>query len=154
MANYTPKQTFSGDEMMIFYQDKSIAWATSHSLSISASTTEINTKDNGKFNNAEVSKISHELSTENLYSEDFDTLFNLMLTGEPITLKFGLRKSETGYVADGDVEYWLPSVTTGDKYFEAKYIITSLEINAATGERTTASATFTGVGKIEQKTVA
>ena len=151
---HTPKQTFSGDEMMIFFEDKSIAWSTNHTLSISVATTEINTKDNGKFNNAEVSKISHELSTENLYSEDFDQLFNIMLTGEPITLKYGLRKSETaGYVADGDVEYWSPSTTSGDKYFEGKYIITSLEINANTGERTTASATFTGVGKIEQKTV-
>ena len=152
---YIPKQTYSGDDLMIFYNNKSWAWATSHSLSITAETTQRNTKDNGKFSSAEVSKISHEITTENLYCEDFDTLFSLMIAGTPITLKYSLKKDENGALpSEGDIENWVPTDTVGAKYYEGKYLITSLQSNAATGEDATYSATFTGVGKIEQKTVA
>lgn len=155
MANFTPKQTYMGDDLMVFYNDKSWAWATSHSLSISAETVETNTKDNGPFTSADVGKITHEISTENLYCEDYDTLFNLMITGQPITLKFGLKKNEgDDYVAEGDIENWTPTDEVGKKYYEGRYLVTSLELSAATGEKSTYSATFTGVGPIKQKTVA
>lgn len=155
MANFNPQKTYMGDDLMVFYNDKSWAWATSHSLSISAETTEVNTKDNGPFSSADVSKITHEITTENLYCEDFDTLFNLMIQGQPITLKFGLKKDEgDDYVADGDIENWIPTDEVGKKYYEASYLLTSLDLNASTGEKSTYSATFTGIGAIRQKTVA
>jgi len=151
---YPIKQTYDGNNLMIFYDEKSWAWSTSHSLSISCETVENQTKDTGKYSSAQVSKITHEITTENLYCTDYDTLFSLMIAGEPITLKFGLKKDEgENLPSSGDIEAWTPSDVAGSKYYEAKYLITSLTLNANTGETATYSATFTGVGKIEQKTV-
>ena len=50
----TPKQIIKGDDLMLFIPDgsngyKSIAYATSHTLTMSAETTDVNTKDHGEW---------------------------------------------------------------------------------------------------------
>lgn len=143
------KQTYSGDEIMLFKEDNtSFAWATSHSITFNLSTSEINTKDNPRYPILYLSKVSNEITTENLYCEDVATLFNYLITGEALTLRFGKRKNTNGqYPADGDIEHYKLDGATN--YYQSRYILTSLEINANTGERTTYSATFQSVGKIE-----
>lgn len=144
------KSTYSGDEIMLFKEDNtSFAWATNHSITFNLSTNEFLTKDNPVYPIVYLSKVSNEITTENLYCEDVVTLFNYLITGEALTLRFGKRKDTNGlYPADGDIPYYeLDNLTT---YFQSRYILTSLEINANTGEKTTYSATFQSVGKIEQ----
>lgn len=143
------KQTYSGDEIMLFKEDNtSFAWATSHSITFNLSTSEINTKDNPVYPVVYLSKVSNEITTENLYCEDVATLFNYLITGEALTLRFGKRKNTNGqYPADGDIEHYKLDGATN--YYQSKYILTNIEINAPTGERTTYSATFQSVGKIE-----
>lgn len=143
------KQTYSGDEIMLFKEDNtSFAWATSHSIAFNLSTSEINTKDNPVYPVVYLSKVSNEITTENLYCEDVATLFNYLITGEALTLRFGKRKNTNGqYPADGDIEHYKLDGATN--YYQSKYILTNIEINAPTGERTTYSATFQSVGKIE-----
>ena len=142
------KQTYSGDEIMLFKEDNtSFAWATNHSITFNLSTTEVNTKDNPVYPVVFLSKVSNEITTENLYCEDVVTLFNYLITGQPLTLRFGKRKDTIGYPADGDIPYYeLDGLTN---YFQSRYILTNLEINANTGDKTTYSATFQSVGKIE-----
>lgn len=143
------KQTYSGDEIMLFKEDNtSFAWATSHSIAFNLSTSEINTKDNPVYPVVYLSKVSNEITTENLYCEDVATLFNYLITGEALTLRFGKRKNTNGqYPADGDIEHYKLDGATN--YYQSKYILTNIEINAPTGERTTYSATLQSVGKIE-----
>ena len=143
------KQTYSGDEIMLFKEDNtSFGWATSHSITFNLSTSEINTKDNPVYPVVYLSKVSNEITTENLYCEDVATLFNYLITGEALTLKFGKRKNTNGlYPADGDIEHYVLDGATN--YYQSKYILTNIEINAPTGERTTYSAMFQSVGKIE-----
>lgn len=143
------KQTYSGDEIMLFKEDNtSFAWSTSHSIAFNLSTSEINTKDNPVYPVVYLSKVSNEITTENLYCEDVATLFNYLITGEALTLRFGKRKNTNGlYPADGDIEHYKLDGATN--YYQSKYILTNIEINAPTGERTTYSATFQSVGKIE-----
>ncbi len=143
------KQTYSGDEIMLFKEDNtSFAWATSHSITFNLSTSEINTKDNPVYPVVYLSKVSNEITTENLYCEDVATLFNYLITGESLTLRFGKRKNTNGqYPADGDIEHYKLDGSTN--YYQSRYILTNIEINAPTGERTTYSATFQSVGKIE-----
>ena len=143
------KQTYSGDEIMLFKEDNtSFGWATSHSIAFNLSTSEINTKDNPVYPVVYLSKVSNEITTENLYCEDVATLFNYLITGEALTLRFGKRKNTNGlYPADGDIEHYKLDGATN--YYQSKYILTNIEINAPTGERTTYSATFQSVGKIE-----
>lgn len=145
----TKKQTYSGDEIMLFKEDNtSFAWATSHSITFNLSTSEILTKDNPCYPIVYLSKVSNEITTENLYCEDVATLFNYLITGEALTLRFGKRKNTNGlYPADGDIEHYVLDGATN--YYQSRYILTNIEINAPTGERTTYSATFQSVGKIE-----
>ena len=138
-----------GDDLMLFDADgHSIAFATSHTLTLTANSADINSKDHGQWGASEINKINWEISSENLYTEDaYDSLFDSMIARNSIDVFFG-KKAETGTgtVADGDYEYW----TKGTTYYKGKAFITSLTANAATGENATFSITLTGTGKIER----
>lgn len=142
-----------GRDLMLFLNGKSIAFATSHSLSISMETTETTSKDSGgKWVASNAGKISWEMSTENLYSNDgegikFNELFDLMTAQEPIDAVFTLEKNyktKADEVAKGG---WQPS-TTGT--YSGKVIITSLSASAPNEDNATFSATLTGTGALKQ----
>ena len=142
-----------GDELMLFYNDEAFAWATSHTLTITGNTLDIATKDHGFWGASEVGKLTWEITTENLYSDDdYDSLFDLMLQKEPITVAFAKVSNydvngleEVG----GDVAAWTADTT---EYRSGLAVITSLTVNANTGENATYSATFTGCGPLVKAT--
>lgn len=143
-----------GRDLMLFHNDKSIAYATNHTFQLTANTSDVSSKDHGIYGGTEVVSFSWEIQTENLYTEKaFNDLFDATLagaSGTKLTVKFGL-KSETGdgTVVDGDYQNWSPKASgyyTGDCY------ITSLSANSPNGENATFSCTLTGVGKIERVT--
>ena len=52
-----------GDDLMLFDSEgKSIAFATSHTLTITANSSEINSKDHGQWGASEINKINWEMS--------------------------------------------------------------------------------------------
>lgn len=136
-----------GDDLMLFDEvGKSLAFATSHTLSISADAVDTSSKDHGIWKANEVNKINWELTSENLYTNDaYDTLMEKMIARQPITVYFGTKKETDAdkTVADGDYTNW-----TGASGYTGKVLITSLSVNANTGENATYSATFTGTGKL------
>lgn len=137
-----------GNDLMLFDNaGKSLAYATAHTFSLSGDTADISSKDHGIWGASEITKINWEITSENLYTEnEFDNLFNIMLTREPIEVEFGLKtETGTGTVVDGDYPNWTPS--TGHTY-KGKVYITSLNANANNGENATFSCTLTGAGKI------
>lgn len=144
MAN----KIIKGRDLMLFDDGgKSYAYATNHTLSLSADSAEITSKDHGIWGASEITKISWELSTENLYTEvDYNKMFDAMIAAEPITVRFGLKSQtdNTKNVADGDYENWTSKTT----YYEGQVVITSLEANAQNGDNATYSVTFTGSSKI------
>ena len=135
-----------GRDLMLFINGKSIAFATSHSLSISMDTTETTSKDSGgKWVTSNAGKISWEVKTENLFSNDgegvtFENLFDLMTAQTPIDAVFALEKNS----AKGG---WVPS-TTGT--FSGKVILTSLEASAPNEDNATFSASFVGTGELKK----
>ena len=140
-------QIIKGDDLMLF-DDKgaSIAFATSHQLTLNGETTDISSKDHGIYSATEVNKISWEITSENLYTEGaYGKLFEKMMARQPIQVYFGTKKEmeSNKTVADGDYESW-----SGLSGYTGKVLITSLTANANTGENATYSATFTGTGKI------
>jgi hypothetical protein len=147
---YTSLPIVKGDELMLFIDNKSIAYATSHSLTLSTTMQDISSKDHGVFGAQISGKRNWEISTENLYTDKyFDVLFDVYLTGKPVTVVFA-------HAADWDPngiidkqENWDPS--TGTIYYEGKAVITNLAVTANTGEMSTMSATLTGQGAFEQK---
>lgn len=165
------QQIIKGDDLMLFNgtSGKSYAFATAHTLTITADTADTSSKDHGVWTGNEVAKISWEITSENLYTtEGFDSLFNDMINRKPIDVIFGLKqKGEADKtVADGDYSNWTPEykadttgkptapetdTTTSNMYMGSAYI-TSLTANANTGENATYSVTLTGTGSIKHTT--
>ena len=143
------KKIIKGDDLMIFDNNqKSIGYATQHTFSLTADSSEINTKDHGVYGGTEVNKINWEITSENLYtSTAYDDLFEKMMNREPVTIYWGLKaqNDSTKTVVNGDYECWTPDT---DTLYSGQAYITSLTANANTSENATFSVTFTGTGKI------
>lgn len=148
-----------GDELMLFDANgESIALATSHTLSISADSAQINCKDGGIWSSGTVNQLSWTIDTDNLYSTaEFDYLFGIMTARTPVDVYFGLR-SETGTgdvdtdgsdPATGSQKVWTKA-TTGT--YTGKAVITSLNVNAPSGDNATFTASFQGVGALTKET--
>lgn len=150
-------KVINGSDLMLFLKDStdssatSIAFATSHSLSLSTETVETTSKDSGgKWVAKAARKLSWTVNTENLYSLEGEgktaaDLFDYWKNGTELDAIFGL---ESGYASKADTVPtggWTP-LTTGQ--YKGKVIITSLEVNAPNGDNATFSATFEGVGAI------
>jgi len=147
-------EIIKGDKLMIFVGGQAIAYAKTHTLSLSANTVDIGSKDHGFWGASDVGKLTWEATTENLYTENaFDSLFNAYLNKTKVTIVFGyasnydvngLNLTE----AQGDTR---PASWTADqsKGYTGQAVITSLSVNANTGENATFSCTFTGAGAIQ-----
>lgn len=144
-----------GSDLMLFVEGKSIAYATNHTLSISADTKETSSKDSGgKWQTSEVGTLSWTCSSENLCADteagiDFDQLFRYMVAREPITGVFALEGNspdiEAGKLDTAPTSGWTPKSGSG---YTGKMIITNLEQNAPNGENATIKVDFTGVGAL------
>lgn len=136
-----------GDELMLFKGGSALAYATSHTLTITGNTVDISSKDHGYWGASEVGNITWEVTTENLYTEnDYDALFDAMIAKTPVTIVFA---KASNYNANGlATEGGSVSAWTSGAGYTGQAIITSLTANANTGENATYSATFTGKGAL------
>ena len=152
MAN----KIIKGRDLMLFNSDgHSYAYATNHTLTISAETTDVSSKDHGVWGASEVSRYTWEITSENLYTTDeYDSMFDTMLAGNAITVRFGLKTDQVDMsknVADGDTS--LPYWTSQNTFYEGKVIITSLTANANNGDNATYSITLTGTARIKKTAI-
>lgn len=143
----------AGKDLMIFVNQKPTALATSHSLSITAETSEAASKDDGAWSAATVTKFSWEGSTEALVSMDesansFDAMYDAMMTRQPVDIVSGRPINATD---DGVPEEGWTAPTTN--MYKGKALITSLQRNDPNGDNSTMTVTFTGVGKLERVNV-
>lgn len=145
-----------GGDLMLFINNKSIGYATSHSLSISADTKETSTKDSGgKWQTSEVGIISWTASSENLYANEaegmtYSDLFDAMVARTPIDAVFTLEGSspnlEAGKLDTVPTDGWIPKAKTG---YQGQVIITSIELNAPNGEDACFTVQFQGTGALK-----
>lgn len=149
MANLSNDLIKTGDELMVFQGGKSIAFATSHSLSLSANTLDIASKDHGFWGASKAGKLSWEIQTENLYTQDaYDALMQAFTSRTELTLIWGTPSDYKAEGIVGSAESWTAPTTN---YYTGTAVITSLSVNAATGDNATFSATFTGSGAFQKK---
>ena len=151
-------KVINGSDLMLFITSgsttKSIAFATSHKLTISAETVETSSKaSGGKWTNKAVRKLSWNTSTENLYSlsgagASYDDLFKLMTDRTEIDIVFSLEKDYATKADEVPTSGWTPSTNQ----YKGKAVITSLELNAPNGDNATFSASFEGVGALTSTT--
>ena len=137
---------------MLFKDKKSIAYATSHVLTITGNTVDIASKDHGFWGASEVGSLTWEITSENLYTQDaYDELFDAMVACTPIDVAFGKVLNYDKNGIDNSTKNWAPDTTptTGSVKY-GKAVITSLVCNANTGENATFSITLTGQGAISK----
>lgn len=150
-VNYT-----KGDELMLFINNKPVALATAHTLSLSTDEIDVANKDAGFYGATISGKRSWELSSDALYSYNgigsntsygYKTFFDAWSSGEEIAVKF---TSASNYDIKGISEYggtpnaWTPTTS----YWSGNARVTSLELTANTGEIASFSATLTGQGAL------
>lgn len=161
-----PKQIIKGDDLMLFDSvGKSIAFATSHVLTITADTVDTSTKDHGIWKGSEVNGISWSITSDNLYTENaYDALVDAMLSRQPVKVWFGKKAQNDPEktVVNDDYAFWSgseakdaeatgkPATDTVQKGRTGLAYITSITANANTGENATFSVEFTGTGKISK----
>lgn len=137
-----------GGEIILFNGSTQIAFAQTHTLSITGETQDVSNKDvgGGDWQSSEVSKLSWEISAEHMVNADgsnFDTLYDAMVAMTPLDVV--LAKS-TG-TESGGVTTW----TAGNAFgYKGKVTITSLELTAQNGEYATFSATLQGSGALKK----
>ena len=139
-----------GRELMFFINGKAISCATSHSLIISAETTDAASKDDGKWKKKKVTKFDWNGKCDSLVSADegansYDAMFDAMIAGEPVEIVSGRPSNISD---DGVPEGGWTAPTTN--YYKGEALITSLERNDPDNENSTMSVTFDGSGKLER----
>lgn len=152
--------TILGKKLMLFLKDgetyTSIAYATNHTFTTSASTVSISSKDDadvmdgGKWDSQELDMFSWSITAEHLYcyegnGVDSNEVIRHYLNGTLLDVKFGLaRVSGTGAPEEG----WAQEGLADYRYLTGQVYITSVDINATNDGRATMSITLTGKGKV------
>lgn len=141
-----------GRELMLFdAQKKALAFATSHTFSLNAETGDISSKDHGIWGASEVTKITWEITTENLYTmENYSDLVGKMIKAEPIDIYFGVATPKEVLPSEATGTPW--ELDESKTHFKGKVVITAMSANANNGENATYSATFTGASVLNQVT--
>ena len=145
------KKILKGDQIQLWdYNNGTLAYATSHTLTLTGNTTDTSSKDHGWWTATSVGSLTWEITAECLYTySDFDLLFNKMIHNEKIHLIWSEvdNYDPNGLTTTGgNVQQWKYS----QKYYSGYAIITSINANANTGENATYSVTFTGAGTLSK----
>lgn len=173
------RNVIKGGDLMLFLKEangtvKSIAFATSHTLTVSTDTQQTSTKDDGgKFQSSDYGIISWSASSENLCSYDgagynYQDLINLMLSQTKVTATFSIEgssgstypySSKLDSVDDATNDVWAPANTgtigsTSSKSlgYTGTVLITSVEVNAPNGENATFTVQLQGDGPLTATT--
>ena len=173
------RNVIKGGDLMLFLKEangtvKSIAFATSHTLTVSTDTQQTSTKDDGgKFQSSDYGIISWNLSSENLASYDgagynYQDLIDLMLSQTKVTATFTIEgssgssypySSKLNSVDDATGDVWAPGITgnigstTGKSLgYTGTVLITSVEVNAPNGENATFTVQLQGDGPLTKTT--
>lgn len=146
-------KTIKGGDIMVFIgsgdNKKSMAVATSHSLSLSLELKDTSSKDNaGGWATQEAGQLSWTARSENICSTGaagltYDDLVDLMIKREPVELVMGRKAEAATEVPDGG---WTPGA--GGR--KGMAFINSVEQNAPNGDNATFSVGFTGTGALEK----
>lgn len=151
MAVSSNRQLRDGGDIMLFVPNgssyTSIAHGTSHSLSLSADTESINTKDAGIYGMNEVSKINWEITANHMYTDEgYDTFFSYMTNKTKINVLFGTKA--TSSYADVNITEdgaWTPKASY---VYGGQAVISNLDWQADAGSKSTVSVTLQGQGAI------
>lgn len=143
-----------GNDLMIFIEGTSVAFATNHTLTLTTETEDVQSKDSG-YNGATMAKrIQWEIQSENLYIDgEYQKLLDYQLGREYVDVVWGVAKvetgtetTETGITATDEMASKTWVVDDSVVNYKGKALISSMTLNANAGENATYSITLTGSG--------
>ena len=123
-------QILTGDDLMLFDSDKkSIAFATSHTISLNTEFVEVSSKTTGLYNDSLVNKLEWEITSDNLFSEvEFERLLEIWQSGETMDIYFGPKDTIQIFLIGeaitdprGRSYYWSKNRTDDEIYYESGY---------------------------------
>lgn len=143
-------EIIKGSDLMVFLDGKSIAFATSCSVTLGTETQSISSKDHGKWQADKPVKLNWEMSSDNLYTEsDFNSLFSTWKSMAQVTVVFDIAGDTPISNEDGTVVPLTGWTPTGDgNGVTGKAYITNISANAADGDNATLSISFNGAGEL------
>ena len=155
------KNVIQGKKLMVFIKKeneyKSIALSTNHTLTLSASTSDlaVRSKDDAKgksWTDSEIDQMSWSVSSESLVGtgegHGWGDIMDLYLAGEKVELVFD------GVTTDGAPVGGFSPAASGDDFqgLKGQALITSLTLNAPLEDNGTYSVEFSGTGPLEKYT--
>ena len=155
------QNVIKGKKLMVFIKKdneyKSIALPTNHTLTLSASTSDlaVKSKDQAKgksWTDSEIDQMSWTVSSESLVGSNeghgWGDIVDLYLKGEKVELVFD------GVTSDGAPVGGFSPAASGDDFqgLKGQALITSLTVNAPLEDNATYTVEFTGVGPLEKYT--
>ena len=155
------QNVIKGKKLMVFIKKdneyKSIALSTNHTLTLSASTSDlaVKSKDQAKgksWTDSEINEMSWSVSSGSLVGtnegQGWGDIMDLYLAGEKVELVFD------GVTADGAPVGGYSPAGSGDDFqgLKGQALITSLTVNAPLEDNATYTVEFTGTGQLEKYT--
>lgn len=154
MAVSAGRKFVDGNNIMLFVKQdnayKSVAHASSHTLSLTAESEDINTKDAGGFAWTEPGVISWEISVDSFYTSDgYELFFDAMLAKEDLMVCFGLKsEADNSPAVNKDADgNWTPKSAS---VYYGTVTITNLDWTADSGSKSTFSCTLQGKGDLSK----
>lgn len=143
--------TILGSDLMVFVDNKPIAFSTSAKISVNANAEDISSKDSGLWEESLITKFSWTVSTDALYSIDGASTGNSDLS-ELWTSFVGKTKVSVAFaVKDGTSPNWTKK--TGSKAFTGSGYIVKLDANADQKGVANYSIEIKGDGELQLATV-
>ena len=132
-----------GDEIMLFLNNKSVAFGTNHTLTVSSDTVDIASKDHGVWGGSEPGKLHYEISAEHLYTEEaYDDLYTAYVNRTPFEVIIGRAANyDVNGIVDTSTANWTPDTSTAT-YYSGKVLVTNMTLNAQTGENANFNVTL------------
>jgi len=147
-----------GKTLMLFIGGKTVALAKSCNLSLTANTVDEKTKDSGNWPAPSVESFDWSVNCQSLVclavgannnQHSFDTLFAAWRAGSPVTVVVGIPAGASGQVpATG---WTAPTASGSTPSYTGNAIITSLSMDAATGDNATCTIDLQGVGALTKQ---
>lgn len=151
MAN----QIIKGENIMLFASNKSIGFATSHTLSITVNMVDCSHKDvnGGSFYEGTAGLVEWEVSSENFIGNPtaglgYNDILEMALKREPIDVVMAQKSTvaKDGEPFEVPTNGWTAAASDG---FKGKAIITSVSCNFPNAENSTMSISMKGIGALE-----
>jgi hypothetical protein len=141
-----------GGDLHLFIGGKSLAFAKSHTLTLSSDTSDTSNKDEGggDWASNEIKMNSWSAKSENIMADTgagmtYNSLVDAWIAKTLLTGVFGKKKETT---TDVPTEGW----TAGTDNLTGSCYITNIEVNATDGEDATYTVDFKGTGALVHNT--